>query len=164
LPRVNSSAAQASGIVNVPAGQTSGIFNVTTFAVSANTSVTIMAFYDTTRSANLTVTPGTAPPPTPTPSATLAAPSLVSPAADARFAPGTNITFDWSDLSGAANYTLQIDDQNTFSSPIVNQNVTASQFSSSTLPTLTMWWRPRANNASGNDGTWSTARRFEVKN
>ena len=162
----NSSAAQVPGIVNVPAGQTSANFTVTTFAVSANTSVTITAFYDTTRSANLTVTRGTPPPPTPTPtpSGALPAPSLVSPAADARFAPGTNITFNWSDVSGAANYTIQIDDQNTFSSPIVNQNVTASQFSSSTLPTLTMWWRARANNASGNAGTWSAARRFELKN
>jgi hypothetical protein len=104
------------------------------------------------------------PSPTPTPSGTLPAPSLLSPAADARFAPGTNITFNWSDVSGAANYTIQIDDQNTFSSPIVNRSVTASQFSSSTLPTLTMWWRARANNASGNAGTWSAARRFEVKN
>jgi hypothetical protein len=166
LATSNSSAAQVPGIVNVPAGQTSANFSVTTFAVSANTSVTITAFYDTTRSANLTVTRGTPPPPTPTPtpSGTLPAPSLVSPAADARFAPGTNITFNWSDVSGAANYTVQIDDQNTFSSPIVNQNVTASQFSSSTLPTLTMWWRARANNASGNAGTWSAARRFEVKN
>jgi hypothetical protein len=162
----NSSAAQVPGIVNVPAGQTSANFSVTTFAVSANTSVTITAFYDTTRSANLTVTQGTPPPPTPTPppSGTLPAPSLVSPTADARFAPGTNIMFDWSDISGAANYTIQIDDQNTFSSPIVNQNVTASQFSSSTLPTVTMWWRARANNASGTPGTWSAARRFEVKN
>jgi hypothetical protein len=166
LATSNSSAAQVPGIVNVPAGQTSANFTVTTFAVSANTSVTITAFYDTTRSANLTVTRGTPPPPTPTPtpSGTLPAPSLVSPAADARFAPGTNITFNWSDVSGAANYTIQIDDQNTFSSPIVNQNVTASQFSSSTLPTVTMWWRARANNASGSAGAWSAARRFEVKN
>jgi hypothetical protein len=164
LATSNSSAAQVPGIVNVPAGQTSANFSVTTFAVSANTSVTITAFYDTTRSATLTVTRGTAPSPTPTPSGTLPAPSLLSPAADARFAPGTNITFDWSDVSGAANYTIQIDDQNTFSSPIVNRNVTASQFSSSTLPTLTMWWRARANNASGTAGTWSAARRFEVKN
>jgi hypothetical protein len=168
LATSNSSAAQVPGIVNVPAGLTSANFSVTTFAVSTNTSVTITAFYDTTRSANLTVTRGTAPSPTPTPtpspSGTLPAPSLVSPAADARFAPGTNITFNWSDVTGAANYTIQIDDQNTFSSPIVNRSVTASQFSSSTLPTLTMWWRARANNASGNAGTWSAARRFEVKN
>jgi hypothetical protein len=179
LATSNSSVAQAPGIVTVPAGQTSASFIITTFAVSANTTATITAFLDTTRSATFTVTRGTPTPtptpppptptpppptPTPTPGATLPAPSLVSPAADARFAPGTNITFDWSDVSSAANYTIQIDDQDTFSSPIVNQNVTASQFSNATLPTTRMWWRARANNASGNAGTWSAARRFEVKN
>ena len=167
LATSNSSAATVPGIVNVPGGQTSANFSVTTFAVSANTSVTITAFYDTTQSASLTVTRGAPPPPTPTPTpppaGTLPAPSLVSPAADARFAPGANITFDWSDVSGAASYTIQIDDQNNFSSPVVNQTVTPSQFSSSTLPTQTMWWRARANNASGNAGTFSPARRFEVK-
>src|SRR4029450_11023689 len=126
--------------------------------------VTITAFYDTTRSANLTVTAGTAPTPTPTPSQTLPATSLLSPAADARFAPGTNITFDWSDVSGAANYTIQIDDDNNFPSPfIVNQTVSVSQFSSSTLPIKTMWWRARANDASGKPGSWSAIRRFELK-
>jgi hypothetical protein len=46
----------------------------------------------------------------------------------------------------------------------VNQNVTASQFNSSTLPIKTMWWRVRALNGSGIAGNWSAARRFEVKN
>jgi hypothetical protein len=27
-----------------------------------------------------------------------------------------------------------------------------------------MWWRVRANNASGTPGAWSSVRRFEVKN
>ena len=167
LSTSNSAAARAPGIVNVPGGQTSASFTITTFAVSADTTVTITAFYDTTRSASLTVTRGTAPTPTPTPSpaGTLPAPSLVSPVADARFAPGTNITFDWSDVTGAASYTIQIDDSNAFTTPlIVNQTVTASQFSSSTLPTQTMWWRARANDASGKAGSWSAIRRFEVKN
>src|SRR5438105_3884130 len=86
----NASAAQAPGIVNVPGGQTSASLTITTFAVSANTTATITAFYDTTTSAQLTVTRGSAPTPTPspTPPAALPAPSLVSPAADARFAPG----------------------------------------------------------------------------
>jgi len=78
--------------------------------------------------------------------------------------PGQNIAFDWSDVTGAASYTIQIDDQDTFTSPIVNQTMTASQFSSSTLPTTRMWWRVRANDASGNPGNWSSSRRFEVKN
>jgi len=90
---------------------------------------------------------------------------LIGPAANARFvAPGTNITFDWSDVAGATSYTIQIDDQDTFASPlIVNQTTTVSQFSTSTLPTLRMWWRVRANNC-GTSGTLSAVRRFEVKN
>jgi hypothetical protein len=162
LSTSNAAAARAPGIVSVPGGQTSANFTVTTFAVANNTAVTITAFYDTTTSANLTVTAGA--PPSPTPPQTLPPPSLISPAADARFAPGTNITFDWSDVAGATSYTIQIDDQDTFSSPlIVNQTVTTSQFSTNTLPTVRMWWRARANSG-GTPGSWSSARRFEVRN
>jgi hypothetical protein len=68
-------------------------------------------------------------------------------------------------VTGVASYTIQIDDNSSFPSPfIVNQTITTSQFGTSTLPTLTMWWRVRANDASGNPGNWSSARRFEVKN
>ena len=176
LSTSNTGVATAPGIVNVPAGQTSASFPLKTFAVTANTSATITASLDSARTATITVTRGTAPTPAPTPvptatpapSATpptaLAAPSQLTPAADARFAPGTNITFDWSDVAGAASYTIQVSDQSTFSTtPIVNQNVTGSQFSTSTLPVKTMWSRVRANDASGNAGPWSAARRFEVK-
>src|SRR6266480_592272 len=175
LATSNPNAARVPGIVNVPGGQTSASFTVTTFAVGNNTLVTITAFFDTTTSANLTVTAG-APPPSPTPPASptppssptptpgLGAPSLISPAVDARFAPGTNITFDWSNVAGATSYTIQIDDQDSFSSPLIlNQTVTPSQFSTSTLPTLTMWWRVRANNG-GVSGPWSAVRRFEIRN
>ncbi len=58
LATSNSSVAQVPGIVNVPGGQTSASFTVTTFTVGNNTSVTITAFFDTTTSANLTVTTG----------------------------------------------------------------------------------------------------------
>jgi hypothetical protein len=166
LSTSNSAAARAPGIVTVPGGATSASYTLTTFAVTADATVTITAFYDTTRGATVTVTRGAtaSPTPTPTPSTTLAAPSQLSPPAEARFAPGTNITFDWTDISGAANYTIQISDQTSFSPLIVNQTVTASQFSSSTLPIKTMWWRVRANDSAGNPGAWSAARRFEVKN
>ena len=175
LATSNPNAARVPGIVNVPGGQTSASFTVTTFAVGNNTLVTITAFFDTTTSANLTVTAG-APPPSPTPPASptppssptptlgLGAPSLISPAVDARFAPGTNITFDWSNVAGATSYTIQIDDQDSFSSPLIlNQTVTPSQLSTSTLPTLRMWWRVRANNG-GVSGPWSAVRRFEIRN
>ncbi len=164
LSTSNSAAARVPGIVSVPAGQTSATYTVTTFAVSGSTSATITAFYDTTRSATLTVTAGASSSPSPIPSPTLAAPSQLSPPADARFGPGTNIVFDWSDVNGAANYTIQVSEQSSFSPLILNQTVTASQSSSSTLPIKTMWWRVRANDSSGKAGNWSAARRFEVKN
>jgi hypothetical protein len=94
---------------------------------------------------------------------TLAAPTQLSPATDARFNRGQTIVFDWSDVAGAASYTIQIDDDSTFSSPIVNQTVSASTFSTSTLPVVRMWWRVRAVDASGVAGAWSGARRFEVR-
>ncbi len=112
-----------------------------------------------------TATSAAASTPTATPAGPLPAPSLLSPANDARFSPGQTITFDWSDVTGAASYTIQIDDTETFgSSLIVNQTVTASVYTNSTLPTIRMWWRVRANDAAGNPGAWSTVRRFEVKN
>lgn len=108
--------------------------------------------------------PPSPPPPSPPPGGPLSAPSLLSPAADARFAPGTTITFDWTDVAGAATYTLQIDNSQTFSAPfVVNQTTTASQYTTSALPTTRMWFRVRANDASGTAGTWSSSRRFELK-
>jgi hypothetical protein len=142
--------------VTVPAGATNAKVTVTSKTVTTTSNVTITATYNSvSRNAVLTVNPSSG--------GTLPAPTLLAPAAEARFAPGTNITFDWSDVTGAATYTIQIDDQDSFSSPIVNQSVTPSQFSTSTLPTATMWFRVRANDASGNAGTWSAIRRFEVK-
>ena len=156
LSSANTSVVSVPASVTVSAGASSATFGVNTSAVTANTAVTITAtFGGVSRTTTLTVTP---------PSTTsLPAPSLLSPAADARFSPGTSITFDWTDVSGAASYTIQIDDSDTFASPLVNQNTTVSQFTTSTLPTIRMWFRVRANSASGTPGSWSAARRFEVK-
>jgi len=161
LSSANPSVAAVPVSVTVAAGASSVTFTVTTSAVTANTSVVITATYSgVSRTSTLTVTPASTTPPSSDP---LPAPSLVSPAADARFSPGASITFDWTDVSGAAGYTIQIDDSDTFSSPLVNQATTASQFTTNTLPAVRMWWRVRANSASGTPGNWSSARRFEVK-
>ena len=162
LSSANPAVAAVPSSVTVSAGASSVTFNVTTSAVTVNTSVGITATYNgVSRTTTLTVTPAsTTPPPSTGP---LPAPSLVSPATDARFSPGASITFDWTDVSGAASYTIQIADSDTFSAPLVNQNTTASQFTTNTLPTTRMWWRVRANSASGAPGSWSAARRFEVK-
>ncbi len=157
LASSNTAAAAVPASVTVAAGATSAVFTVTTSAVASSTLVTISAsFGGVTRTTALTVTPA---------SGTLPAPTLLSPANDARFSPGQAITFDWSDVAGAASYTIEIDDADTFAAPLVaSQTVTASQYVSSSLPTQRMWWRVRANDSSGRPGAWSAVRRFEVRN
>lgn len=157
LSSANTSVVSVPASVTVAAGASTATFGVNTSAVAANTSVTITATYGgVSHTTTLTVTPAS--------TSTLAAPSLLSPAADARFSPGASITFDWTDVSGAAGYTIQIDDEESFATPqVVNQNTTVSQFTTNTLPTIRMWWRVRAISASGTPGSWSAARRFEVK-
>jgi hypothetical protein len=157
LSSSNTSVVSVPASVTVAAGASSATFGVNTSAVAANTGVTITATYGgVSRTTTLTVTPAS--------TSSLPAPSLISPAADALFSPGASITFDWTDVSGAASYTIQIDDSDTFAAPqTVSQNTTVSQFTTSTLPTIRMWWRVRANSASGTPGSWSPARRFEVK-
>ena len=162
----NSASASAPASVTVAAGSTTGTFTVTTSTVSNPTAVTLTATYaGASRTASLTVNPPattttTTAPPTNSP---LPAPTLVSPAADARFSSGQTIVFDWSDVSGAASYIVQIDDQSSFSSPTVNQTVSTSTYSTNALPITRMWWRVRAVDASGIAGAWSSSRRFEVK-
>jgi hypothetical protein len=144
--------------VTIASGSTSAQVAVATSTVSAVTTVTLTASGGgVSRTATLTVNP-------PAGSGPLPAPSLQSPSNDARFSPGQSITFDWSDVTGAASYTIQIDTSETFSAPFtVEQTVTISRFTTSSLPTTRMWWRVRANNGSGGPGAWSSARRVEVK-
>ena len=150
--------------VTAPAGATIVTFPIATHIGFPNSTTTapVQAFVNglwIETGANV-VTGGS----TTTTTCALSAPALASPAADSRFAPGTNITFDWSDVSGAASYTIQIDDSDTFTTPLIlEQSVSVSQLSTSSLPTTTMWWRVRAVDANGTAGAWSSVRRFVVK-
>jgi hypothetical protein len=158
LSSANTGVATTPSNVTVPAGAFSASFAIATRAVTSSTTLNISASYaGTSLSTPLTVNPSST-------TTTLAAPTLLTPSADQKFARGSNITFDWSDATNATSYTIQIDDKDTFPSPlIVNQTVTSSQFSTNTLPTSTMFWRVRANSSSGTAGAWSAARRFEIK-
>jgi hypothetical protein len=142
--------------VTVPGGQATASFTASTSSVTTQTSVTVTATAaGASRTATLTVNPPS--------SGTLAAPTLLSPAVDARFSLGQSIDFDWSDVTGAASYTIAIDDQSSFSSPTVLRTVTTSTFSTSALPAARMWFRVRALDAAGTSGPWSGSRRFEVR-
>jgi hypothetical protein len=158
LSSSNATVASVPPSVTVAAGATTAQFAVTTTSVTSATTITITGTgCGATRTTTLTVNPQSG--------GTLPAPSLVAPANDARFRPGQAITFDWSDVAGAATYTIQIDNSQSFSAPLtVNQTTSTSQFTTSTLPTTRMWWRVRANNSSGTPGAWSSVRRVEVKN
>ena len=158
LSSSNATVASVPPSVTVASGATTAQFAVTTSSVTSSTTATITgAGGGATRTATLTINPQSSGP--------LPAPSLLSPADDARFSPGQSIGFDWSDVAGASTYTIQIDDSQSFSTPLtVNQTTSASQFTTSTLPTTRMWWRVRANDSSGAPGAWSSVRRVEVKN
>lgn len=119
-----------------------------------------------TTSTSTTTTTTTSPPATTTtsPPQPLSRPSLVSPSDDEEFMPGSTITFDWRDVSGAVSYTIQIDDDDDFPSPhTVVRTVSGSQTTVSGLPEERMWWRVRANDSNGNPGPWSSDRRFELE-
>ena len=151
----SNTAASVPANVTVAGGATTTTFPTATSMVTAQTAITITAAAGgVTRTATLTVNPAATGP--------LPAPTMVSPSNDARFTPGQTIVFDWSNVAGAASYIIQIDDQESFSSPI-NQSVSTSTHSTSTLPTTRMWWRVRAVDAAGTPGAWSSSRRFEVK-
>lgn len=97
---------------------------------------------------------GAAPPQTPS------APTLLSPAQDAT--PAQPVAFDWTDVTAATTYRIQVDDSSNFSAPlVVDRVVTPSQFTASTLNAgLRHWWRVRGINSAGSAGAWSSVGRF----
>lgn len=142
--------------VTIPAFAAAASFPISTSPVTTPTNVTISASgAGVTKSAILTVNP--------TPSGPLPAPALLSPAAGARFAVGAAVNLDWSDVTGAARYELQVSTSSTFSTTVVSQTaLTASQFSTTTLPKADLFWRARALDSAGNPGTWSAVGGFRV--
>jgi hypothetical protein len=89
------------------------------------------------------------------------APTLISPVN------GENavqpITFQWNIASGAASYTIQIDDSSAFSAPLVReqQNITTLlMYATTGLATTQHFWRVRGVNIDGVAGPWSAVRTF----
>ena len=156
LTSSNPAVARVPQSVTIPAFAAAAQFSIATTAVTTSTPVTISASGGgVTKSAVLTVQP--------TPSGPLPAPSLISPSSGARFAVGRPVTFDWSDVTGAAGYTLQVSRSSAFSSTVLNQGTTASQFTTSTLPKADLFWRVRAVDSAASPGAWSAVRGFRVK-
>jgi hypothetical protein len=154
----NPSIASVPNGVTIPAGSTTGGFNIFTTSVSTQTVVTIsVAGGGVTKTAILTVNPDAAPAP-----ATPTAPTLLSPASNAKVTQPIN--FDWSDVSGATSYELQIDDSSNFTAPLtLSQTVSVSQATITGLPAQRLFWRVRAFNSAGVAGPFSASRRFTAE-
>lgn len=87
------------------------------------------------------------------------APNYVSPANGATGL-AQPVALDWSDVSGAIVYQVQVDDNSSFASTIIDQQPTVSTYSASGLTGATVYyWRVRTQNACG-WGNWTTARTF----
>lgn len=70
---------------------------------------------------------------------------------------------DWTDVIGADKYTIQLSDKSDFSNLILNNSVTVTQETvSSLLPYTTYYWRAAAENSS-KQGNWSDVFSFTTK-
>jgi hypothetical protein len=144
--------------VTIPAGSPhAGVLIQTRNPATPTNVVLSVSGAGVTRTATLTVNP--IPVATPTP---LPAPSLLAPSAGARFAVGRSIPFDWSTVSGAASYTLQVGTSTAFTTVVLTRTVTASQVSAAVTAAGDRFWRVRANRSDGTAGTWSSARSIRI--
>src|SRR5439155_4844984 len=68
---------------------------------------------------------------------------------------------DWTDVTSATSYEIQVDDSSTFTAPlVVDQIVTPSAFTAGGFAGVQHSWRVRGINSAGAAGAWSAARTF----
>ncbi|MCK4979040.1 MAG: hypothetical protein KAS62_01525, partial [Candidatus Delongbacteria bacterium] len=90
------------------------------------------------------------------------APTLILPA-DVSTIEDTTPAFDWSDASGATDYTILVDNNSDFSSPEINTSISNSNYTSGTALALDVYyWKVLATNSSG-DSPYSTTWSFTLQ-
>ena len=98
------------------------------------------------------------------------APTLLSPANNATVT-SLPINFDWSDVNdnqtGGSNpctYQIQVGNDSNFSSPVVDQSgLSSSNYSISSLPNGTYYWRVRVKDAANNYSSWTQVFTFTLQ-
>jgi hypothetical protein len=156
LTSSNPNVAFMSPTVTIPAGSPHAGVLIQTRSPAAPTTVTLsVSGGGVTRTATLTVNP--------IPLAPLPAPSVLAPASGNRFSVGQAVPFDWSDVPGAAAYTLQVGSSSTFSTIVLTRTVTASQLSAALTTAGDLSWRVRANRSDGSAGAWSAVRSIRIR-
>ena len=89
-------------------------------------------------------------------------PSLSSPA-DAVDCQPTSLTLSWTSASNADGYDVQVDNNNDFSSPEINQSVAGTSYNCSGLSqTTTYYWRVKATGMCSMESAWTASRSFET--
>jgi putative hemolysin len=92
---------------------------------------------------------------------TAPAPALLSPSNGSSTCDDTP-TFDWSSVSGATSYRIQVDNSSTFSSPEIDTTTSSSDYTPTTALALdTYYWRVLAINVCG-EGSWSAPWSFTI--
>jgi hypothetical protein len=140
----------ASLSITIAAGGSSGAFTIDPEAVTKDTTVTLTATWrSSAASAEVVLRPP---------------PSLLAPDDGASFAKGAPITFDWT-FEGPGN-EIQVSKSATFATTAFDQFIyggdEASELTTSSLPTGTLYWRVRAYDANFNPGPWSATRSVSV--
>ena len=90
-----------------------------------------------------------------------AAPKLKSPKNGA--STPTKPNFEWSAVTGAVRYQIDVDNNADFSSPEFTSTPTRTFVQSKTLIGRTYYWRVRARDAAGNWSAWSTVFKLNVR-
>ncbi len=91
-----------------------------------------------------------------------AAPNLATPASGSSTC-DTTPYFDWSSVSGATSYRIQVDDNSSFSSPEIDTTISNSSYTpASPLSVDTYYWRVQASNSCGT-GPRSVMQEFTVE-
>jgi hypothetical protein len=89
-------------------------------------------------------------------------PTLISPANGALVYVSV-VALDWSDVPGANQYQVQVDNNADFSNPEYDSGwINTSQATTPALANGTYYWRARAKDNAGNQGAWSTVWSFTI--
>ena len=87
--------------------------------------------------------------------------NLISPENGAEFGLASSISFEWNDVSGATKYQIQIDNDSTFYSPVVDvDTLQSNSYLWNDTQTGIFYWRVRAGNGYFG-GMWSRISEFK---
>lgn len=88
-------------------------------------------------------------------------PTLILPSNGA-ITSDTTVYLDWSNVVDATEYHVQVDDDPAYGSPVVDQNVLLSEYTTISLSDGQYYWRVMARDDVGNWGSYSASRTFTV--